>query len=90
MNELRQNIAVIPQEPTLFQGSLRENVDLMGSASDEEIWSTLASISMKAKIMQLEGGLQYKIKDGGNNLSNGERQLICIGRAILQKKNLFC
>ena len=54
--EVRKNISIIPQEPTIFSGTIRKNLDPFDTYSDEEIWSTLVSVGMKEKIVEMEEG----------------------------------
>jgi len=72
----------------LFKGSLRENLDLLGQYKDESIWDVLEKVQMKEKFVRIHG-LLTEIKEGGENLSAGEKQLICIARAILNKSKII-
>ncbi len=72
----------------LFKGTLRDNLDLLQKYTDEELWKTLENMRMKAKF-ELENGLDTEIKEGGENLSAGEKQLLCIGRAILAQSKII-
>lgn len=92
---VRQNMTVIPQDPTLFTGTLKFNLDPMELCDDERIESLLIKAGCQDLLQREpedekdEGrGLYYKIKDAGGNLSSGEKQLICICRAILQKNKV--
>lgn len=87
LNDLRSKISIIPQDSQCFEGSLRENLDPEGLRTDEELWRVLEHSRLKSHIQSLEGGLDAKIEEGGTNLSNGQRQLLCLSRAILLKSS---
>ncbi|KAA1102965.1 hypothetical protein PGT21_001583 [Puccinia graminis f. sp. tritici] len=87
LNDLRSKISIIPQDSQCFEGSLRANLDPEGSKTDEELWKVLEHSKLKAHIQSLEGGLDARIEEGGNNLSNGQRQLLCLARAMLLKSS---
>lgn len=80
----RSSLSVIPQDPFLFSGSVRENLDPNYIRNDAEIWKALRHCHMEEKV-QVLGGLDVRIEEMGQNFSNGERQLICLARALLQR-----
>eukprot|EP00644_Phytophthora_capsici_P008365 jgi/Phyca11/114358/e_gw1.26.296.1 len=84
LRELRRSLAIIPQDPVLFSGPLRENLDPFHEYSDERIWHVLKQVHMADSLRRWGAGLDFDVAEGGDNLSVGQRQLICIGRALLK------
>eukprot|EP00928_Gymnodinium_smaydae_P032347 TRINITY_DN23454_c0_g1_i1.p1 TRINITY_DN23454_c0_g1~~TRINITY_DN23454_c0_g1_i1.p1 ORF type:complete len:1288 (+),score=192.78 TRINITY_DN23454_c0_g1_i1:407-3865(+) len=79
-----QAVALIPQDPYLFVGPVRQNLDPFGRHSDGELWEALANAQL-TEVVQTMGGLDAPIVEGGENLSAGQRQLFCIARVMLQR-----
>ena len=80
---LRRSIAMIPQDPTLFNGPLRMNLDRFHACKDEEIWRSLERVGLRRFVETLPGQLNASVLENGHNFSQGQRQLFCLARALL-------
>ena len=83
---LRNKLTIIPQEPVLFSGPLRMNLDPFNSYSDDELWNALKLSHLDNFVTSLKEGLQHEISEGGENVSVGQRQLICLARYAIYYK----
>ncbi|KAK9069721.1 hypothetical protein SSX86_010115 [Deinandra increscens subsp. villosa] len=89
LKDLRMNLSVIPQEPTLFRGSIRTNLDPLELHSDDEIWKALEKCQLKTTISSLPNLLESSVSDEGENWSAGQRQLFCLGRVLLRRNKIL-
>ncbi|XP_077204241.1 ATP-binding cassette sub-family C member 5 isoform X3 [Paroedura picta] len=83
--DLRSKLSIIPQEPVLFSGTVRSNLDPFTQYSEDQIWDALERTHMKECISQLPLKLESEVMENGENFSVGERQLLCIARALLRR-----
>ncbi|XP_025835581.1 probable multidrug resistance-associated protein lethal(2)03659 [Agrilus planipennis] len=86
---IRNSISIIPQDPILFPGTLRDNVDPKGKSTDADIWDALEKVEMKSTISNFKKGIDTEIPEGGSIFSAGQRQLICFARSILKHNNIL-
>ncbi|KAK2714609.1 hypothetical protein QYM36_008984 [Artemia franciscana] len=89
LHSLRLNLTIIPQDPVLFSGTLRVNLDPFEQHTDEKLWTALELAHLKSFAKSLTAGLSHEVAEGGENLSVGQRQLICLARALLRKTKIL-
>ncbi|XP_042487028.1 ABC transporter C family member 3-like [Macadamia integrifolia] len=89
LHDLRSRLSIIPQDPTLFEGTLRSNIDPLEEYTNEQIWEALDSVQLGDEVRKKEGKLDSAVTENGENWSMGQRQLICLGRVLLKRSKVL-
>ncbi|KAL1815306.1 hypothetical protein ACET3Z_017880 [Daucus carota] len=89
LHDLRSRLSIIPQDPTMFEGTLRSNLDPLGDHTDEQIWEVLNKCQLGDEASKKEGKLDSLVSENGENWSVGQRQLVCLGRVLLKKNKVL-
>ncbi|KAJ6817406.1 ABC transporter C family member 14 isoform X2 [Iris pallida] len=89
LHDLRSRFGIIPQEPVLFEGTVRSNIDPIGQYSDDEIWQSLERCQLKDVVAGKPEKLDSLVVDNGENWSVGQRQLLCLGRVMLKRSRIL-
>ncbi|XP_042477442.1 ABC transporter C family member 3-like [Macadamia integrifolia] len=89
LHDLRSSLSIIPQDPTMFEGTLRSNLDPLEEYTDEQIWEALEKCQLGDGVRKNEGKLDFAVTENGENWSMGQRQLLCLGRVLLKRSKVL-
>jgi ABC-type multidrug transport system fused ATPase/permease subunit len=85
LTTLRKGLSMIPQDPFMFSGTVRTNLDPFAQYSDTDIWQALERVGLKKVVLSMDQKLESVVSDNGSNFSQGQRQLFCLARALLRQ-----
>ncbi|KAH9614566.1 hypothetical protein KSS87_015012 [Heliosperma pusillum] len=89
LHDLRSRLSIIPQDPTMFEGTVRTNLDPLEEYTDDQIWEALEKCQLAEDVRKKEGKLDSIVTENGENWSMGQRQLVCLGRVLLKRSKIL-
>lgn len=89
LKQLRHSLSIIPQEPVIFSDTIRANLDPFGKHTDEELWNALRQVELIDYVESTDKKLEHFLEERGQNFSVGQKQLVCLARALLKRNKIL-